>query len=75
MLLTIRLTMPTVHCPVVVAVVVRCSLAVEQQAVLALLVCQGAVCTEEEGVAVLGMLVGLLAKGFRAFWSSGESWY
>lgn len=56
--LTVSGAMTAVDGPVVVAVVVYGSLAVEQQSVLASLKGQGAVCAQEEGVAVRGMSVG-----------------
>lgn len=60
-ILTIKLAFSAIDGPVVVAVVVDGALAVEQQAVLAVLLGQGAVGAEEEVVAEVRMGIGLLA--------------
>ena len=52
--------------PVVVAMIMHGALAVEEQSVLAGLQAQGAVGAEEEGVAVLGVGVGVHAVRIRA---------
>lgn len=53
----VRLAIPAMYGPVIVAVVVNGSVAVEEQSVLAVLEGQGAVRAEEKRVADLGMRV------------------
>lgn len=51
--LTISFTLPTVNSPVVVAVVMDSTLAVEEEAILAVFLSQGTVNTQVEGIAVV----------------------
>lgn len=55
----LSLTLPTVNGPVVVAVVMDSTLAVEEEAILAVFLSQGAVYTQVEGIAVVRVWVRL----------------
>lgn len=64
----VSLAIATVDGPVIVAVAVDGSMAVEEETVLAVLEGQGAVRAEEEGIAILRMSVRVHAVGIRAGW-------
>lgn len=67
MTLTVGFTFATVNSPVVVAVVMDVTLAVEEETIFTVFLSQGSVCTLVEGIAACGMGIHLEAFFLRAF--------